>query len=241
MYFHSLQLLAIMILLVGCADDNSTVKKDAKTTSESSQVRPSSPSNDSSVQTIVFLGTSLTAGYGINESEAYPARIQQKLDSAGLPFTTLNAGVSGATSAEGLRRVDWLLRQEMDVLFIELGANDGLRGNDARQTIRDLKANLTGIIIKARAAHPDVSIIVAGMTLPPNFGREFIADFEAVFAEVATEQKVVFLPFLLKGVGGVPELNQNDGIHPTAEGQQIISQTVWEALLPVLQARLSAS
>jgi acyl-CoA thioesterase I len=180
---------------------------------------------------VLFLGTSLTAGYGLEVSEAYPARIQAKIDSVGLPYRVINAGVSGETSAGGLRRIDWLLRQPVAVLVLELGANDGLRGQD----VEAMRTNLQTIIDRTRAAHPDVRIVVAGMESPPNMGGTYTDAFRAVFPELARANDAVLIPFLLDGVAAVPELNQADGIHPTAEGQRLVAEIVWRYLEPVLR------
>jgi acyl-CoA thioesterase-1 len=181
---------------------------------------------------VLFLGTSLTAGNGLDESDAYPAVIQRKIDSLGLPYRAVNAGVSGETSAGGLRRVDWLLRQPVAVLVLELGANDGLRGQD----VTAMRANLQAIIDRTRAGHPDVRIVIAGMESPPNMGRAYTGAFRAVFPELARANGAVLIPFLLDGVAAVPELNQADGIHPTAEGQRKVAETVWRYLEPLLQS-----
>jgi acyl-CoA thioesterase-1 len=180
---------------------------------------------------VLFLGTSLTAGYGLDPEDAYPALIQAMIDSAGLPFRAVNAGVSGETSAGALRRIDWLLRQPIAVLVLESGANDGLRGRDPAR----MKENLRQIIERTRAAHPDARIAIAGMEAPPNLGEHYTFAFRAVFPELAREYDAVLIPFLLEGVAGVPELNQPDGIHPTAEGQGIVARTVWRYLEPVLR------
>ncbi|MDH4351835.1 MAG: arylesterase [Gemmatimonadota bacterium] len=183
------------------------------------------------VPAVVFLGTSLTAGYGLDEDQAYPALIQQRIDSLGLPFRVVNAGVSGETSAGGLRRIDWLLRQPVAVLVLELGANDGLRG----QEVEAMRANLQAIIERTREAHPNVAIVVAGMESPPNMGRAYTSAFRAVFPGIARANEATLIPFLLEDVAAVPELNQTDGIHPTAEGQRIVAETVWRYLGPVLE------
>ncbi len=180
---------------------------------------------------IAFLGTSLTAGYGLPAEEAYPALLQERIDRAGLAYRVVNAGVSGDTSAGGLRRLDWLLRLPLAVLVIELGANDMLRGLD----VPALRANLRGIADKTRTAHPGARLIVAGMRAAPNLGPDYGAAFEATFEEFARSQGAVRIPFLLEGVAADPALNQADGIHPTAEGQQIVAETVWQALAPLLQ------
>ena len=198
--------------------------------------RPPATEPQSAVQRILFLGTSLTAGYGIGADRAFPAIIQHKLDSAKLPFRVINAGLSGETSAGGLRRIDWTLQQPVDVLVLELGANDGLRGLSARQ----LEANLDSIITHTRARYPAAAVVVAGMRAPPNLGTQYTSAFSAVFDDIARKHDAVLIPFLLEGVAANADLNQADGIHPTRAGHERIAATVWSALLPVLQQRLSA-
>ncbi len=183
------------------------------------------------VPVVLFLGTSLTAGLGLSESQAYPALIQQKIDSAGLRFRVVNAGVSGETSAAGVRRMDWLLRQPVQVLVLELGANDALRGQDLDATRR----NLQEIIDRTRAAHPGVAMVIAGMQAPPNLGDRYTAAFRDMFPGLARRNQAALVPFLLEGVAGVPRLNQADGIHPTMEGQQIVAENVWRVLEPILK------
>jgi len=179
---------------------------------------------------VLFLGTSLTAGYGLSVDEAYPSLIQQKIDSAGLGFRVVNAGESGGTSAGGVRRIGWLLQQPVATLVLELGANDGLRGQD----VSNLKRNLQTIIDTTLATYPEAEIVIAGMEAPPNLGRPYTVEFRRVFQELARENNAVLIPFLLEGVAGVPELNQADGIHPTAAGQRLIAETVWHVLDPLL-------
>jgi acyl-CoA thioesterase I len=180
---------------------------------------------------VLFLGTSLTAGLGVDRSEAYPAVIQQLLDSAGIGLQVVNAGVSGETSAGGLRRIDALLSQPVRILVLELGANDGLRGLD----LDTLRANLQGIIDRTRAAHPDARIVIAGMQAPPNLGDRYTSEFRQVFEDVARENNAALVPFLLEGVGGHPELNQADGIHPTPEGHRLVAANVWAVLKGVAE------
>ena len=180
---------------------------------------------------VVFLGTSLTAGLGLVQREnTYVARVATLAESAGTPIRAINAGVSGETSAGGLRRVDWVLREEIDVLLLELGANDGLRGQDPLA----LSQNLTEIIQRTRNRHPKVRIILAGMEAPPNLGASYTDSFRSVFASVADQQNTLFIPFLLEGVAGVQDLNQDDRIHPNLEGHRRVAQNVWEILGPVL-------
>jgi acyl-CoA thioesterase-1 len=182
-------------------------------------------------RTVVFLGDSLTAGFGLPPTEAFPALIAEKIRAAGLPFQVENAGLSGDTSAGALRRVDWLLQRPIDVLVIGLGGNDGLRG----LPIKSLKANLQAIIDKVKAKNPAVKIVIAGMQLPPNLGADYAANFERVFSELAQENHAVLIPFLLEGVGGHRDLNQQDMIHPTAAGHRIIADLVWRTLEPILR------
>lgn len=193
---------------------------------------PASVASDS-MPVIVFLGNSLTAGYGLTVDEAYPALIQEKLDSAGYPYRVVNAGVSGETSAGGLRRVDWVLRQPAAVLVLALGANDALRGQDLDRT----RENLQAILDKTRARHPDAALVIAGMEAPPNLGPAYTESFRRLFIELAEENGAALIPFLLEGVAAVPELNQADGIHPTAEGQRILAENVWRVLEPVIRDR----
>lgn len=180
---------------------------------------------------ILFFGDSITAGYGLDEDQAFPSLIQQKIDSLGWNFKAVNAGLSGETSAGGLRRIDWMLRQDFSIFVLELGGNDGLRGIDLKST----KKNLKGIIEKVREKNPDAKIILAGMQVPPNLGPEYTAEFKQMYSEIAEEKNVTLIPFLLEKVGGNPELNQADGIHPTAKGHKIIAETVWKTLKPILQ------
>lgn len=182
------------------------------------------------LRTLVFFGDSLTAGYGIDPAEAFPALIQRKIDAAGKPWRVINAGLSGETTAGGRRRIDWILRQHVDLLVLELGGNDGLRGIPLTET----RANLQAMIDRIRAANPNVSIVLAGMQIPVNMGPDYTRDFSRIFPELAAENHLLLIPFLLEGVGGIPELNQADGIHPTVEGHRIVADNVWKALSPLL-------
>jgi acyl-CoA thioesterase I len=183
-------------------------------------------------RSVVFLGTSLTAGLGLEPEQAYPALIQRKIDSAGLAFQVVNAGVSGETSAGARRRVDWLLREPVAVLVLETGANDGLRGLPPDS----LRANIQAVFDRAKATSPPPKLVLVGMRLPPNYGRAYTERFHAVYPELARENGAELVPFLLDGVGGIPRLNQADGIHPSAEGQRVIAETVWKVLEPVLKS-----
>ena len=182
---------------------------------------------------VLFFGTSLTAGLGLEPEEAYPALVQRKIDSAGLGFRAVNAGVSGETSAAGLRRIDWLLQQPVAVLVLELGANDALRGQD----LVAAKRNLQEIIDRTRARYPGVRVVIAGMEAPPNLGTRYTSEFRRLFIDLARANGAALIPFLLEGVAGEAQLNQSDGIHPTAAGARIVADNVWEVLAPVLGAR----
>ena len=182
---------------------------------------------------VVFLGTSLTAGLGVDPESAYPALIQQKLDSAGLPYTAVNAGVSGETSAGALRRVDWVLREPAAVLVIETGANDGLRGLD----VDTLRANLQAIIDEANRQSPPPRIVLLGMRALPNYGLGYARRFRDVYPELAKANELSLVPFLLEDVAGRQSLNQADMIHPTPAGHRIMAETVWKVLEPVLQGK----
>lgn len=180
---------------------------------------------------VVFLGTSLTAGLGVDDpADRWPELLGEMADSAGYPIEVVNAGVSGDTSAGGLRRLEWLLADPVQVLIVELGANDGLRG----QSPEAMQENLTTIIGQTRKAWPDARIVLAGMEAPPNLGAEYTEAFRAVFPRVADATGAVLIPFLLEGVAGVAELNQADGIHPTPRGHRAIAHTVWPYLQPIL-------
>ena len=184
---------------------------------------------------VLFLGTSLTAGYGVGADHAFPALIQHMIDSTGLPFRVENAGLSGETSAGGLRRLDWSLQKPIEVLVLELGANDGLRGLSVDQ----MRANLDSIIMHTHARYPDADVLVAGMQAPPNLGPAYTTAFRKTFRDLARAHNAKLIPFLLEGVAGKPELNQEDGIHPNISGHAAVAQTVWRSLEPMLRARVS--
>jgi acyl-CoA thioesterase-1 len=181
---------------------------------------------------ILFLGDSITAGYGLDPDQAFPALIQDKIDAKSWNFKVVNAGQSGDTSAGGLNRLAWLLKNKVDVLILELGGNDGLRGLPPETT----KSNLQAIIERTKDKYPQVKVIVAGMKVPPNMGGDYGRKFEAVFVDVAKKNKALFIPFVLEGVGGSRELNLPDGVHPTAKGHEIVAANVWKALEPVLRS-----
>ncbi|MCB0322355.1 MAG: arylesterase [Bdellovibrionales bacterium] len=180
---------------------------------------------------ILFLGDSLTAGYGVAPEEAYPALLAQRIEQANLPFAVQNAGVSGDTTAGGLRRLSWLLRQPVAVLVLALGANDGLRGLNLTAT----EENLRAIIERAREKNPNIRIVLAGMLVPPNMGEEYAKQFRALYHRVAEKEQTALVPFLLESVAAEPGLNLADGIHPNPEGYKLVANNVWQHLEPVLR------
>jgi len=218
-------LLSFYLIISACGQQNNapesapaaTEKKDSIITIHSSK-------------TILFFGNSLTAGYGVDPSQAFPAIIQKKLDSFQLPFKAINAGVSGETTAGGLGRIDWILRQAPDVFVLELGGNDGLRGIPLTET----RKNLQAIINRVREKRPETKIILAGMMMPPNMGPQYTREFQSIYPDLAAANKIPLIPFLLEGVGGDPRLNQSDGIHPNPEGHRIVAENVWKVLKSIL-------
>ena len=216
-------LLFFSCLVISCSQNENTSAKEKMTKNDT--VSTSTPA-----RTIVFFGNSLTAGYGLDPSQAFPALIQHKIDSQKLSYRVVNAGVSGETSSGGNSRIDWILEQRVDVFVLELGANDGLRGIPITET----KANLQAIINKVKAKNPLAKIIIAGMQMPPNMGQQYTSDFRGIFSELAKKNNSVLIPFILDGVGGEANLNQQDGIHPTEEGHKIVAENVWRELRPLL-------
>lgn len=180
---------------------------------------------------LLFVGTSLTAGHGLEITESFPAIFQRKLDAAGLRYRVVNAGVSGETSAGALRRIDWLLRQPVAVLVLETGANDGLRGQDPEAT----RANIQAIFDRARRQDPPPTLALVAMEALPNYGADYTEEFRAIYPELAEANDALLIPFLLDGVAGDPELNLSDGIHPNAEGQVRVAENVWRSLESVLR------
>lgn len=225
--------LAILPVIFGCAgeDGNSAPPERA-----AAPVAPVSAAAETDAPAVLFLGTSLTAGMGVDPDSAYPALVQARIDSAGLPFRVVNAGSSGETSAGALRRLEWLLRQPFDVMVLETGANDMLRGTDPGST----RANLQRIVDRVRAERPEARIVLVGMMAPPNLGRAYAEEFRTLYPELAEENGILLVPFLLEGVGGVPEMNLPDGIHPNEAGHRRVAETVWRTLEPVLREEAEA-
>ena len=186
--------------------------------------------NNPAKKTILFFGNSLTAGYGLEPAEAFPVLIQHKIDLLGLEYTSVNAGVSGETSAGGNGRIEWILKSSVDVFVLELGANDGLRGIPITET----KKNLQAIIDKVKTKYPQAKLVLAGMQVPPNMGAKYSNEFRTMFVDLATQNNMSLIPFLLEGVGGVKSLNQQDGIHPNVEGAKIVANNVWQVLEGVM-------
>lgn len=217
-----------LLLFTSCGEASkkeTDAEAEAETTTETESTE--------GTKTILFFGDSLTAAMGLDPAEGFPAEIQEKIDSLGLGYEVVNAGLSGETSAGGRSRINWILNQEVDVFVLELGANDGLRGIPVEET----RQNLQAIIDIVREKNPNVEIILAGMQVPPNLGPEYTEGFQAIFPELARKNDLHLIPFLLEGVAGDPELNQQDGIHPTAEGYEIVAENVWQVLGPVLTGK----
>ena len=216
---------------------DSSVQQSNKEESSDTEATEAGDNQDNASATeeekvILFFGNSLTAGYGLEQEEGFPALIQDKLDSLGLDYKVVNAGLSGETTASGDSRLEWVLeRQPVDIFVLELGANDGLRGIPTEETNR----NLRSMIKKVKEANPEAKIILAGMMVPPNMGPEYAERFQQLYPTIAKEEDVMLIPFLLEDVAGETELNQSDGIHPTAEGQKIVAENVWEVLQEALE------
>jgi len=217
---------AVLLFFFSCNNNEKSSAVDSNKTKR--------PTNDSAVEVkkkmIVFFGNSLTAGYGLSPSQAFPAVIQKKIDSLGLPYQVINAGVSGETSSGGKTRIDWILKQPVDIFVLELGANDGLRGIPLSAT----RKNLQDIVDKVIAKNPNTKLLFAGMQIPPNMGQTYTTEFRNIYTELAEKNKMILVPFLLEGVGGEPKFNQEDGIHPTAEGHRIVAENLWRSLQKML-------
>ncbi|GAA5032629.1 hypothetical protein GCM10011506_23430 [Marivirga lumbricoides] len=223
-------LIPVLLLSIACSSEKKNSKDNIQATATEKQ--DAQPSRETpSEQNIIFFGNSLTAGYGVDPSEAFAGLIQERIDSLDYDYNVINAGVSGETTATGLSRVEWVIkRQPVDVFVLELGGNDGLRGINPKET----KKNLIAIIEKVRGIHPEVEILLAGMMIPPNMGEDYANEFKKIYAEIAETKNVKLIPFLLKDVGGIADLNLPDGIHPTPAGHKIVAETVWEYLKPLL-------
>ena len=230
MKFLYLPLAALFgLALTACNSNTATEKPAATAAPAATTATPPAAAK----KRLLFFGNSLTAGYGVEPEQAFAGLIGQKIDSLGLPYEVINAGLSGETTAGGRSRVGWILKQPVDIFVLELGGNDGLRGLPLTAT-RD---NLQGIIDTVRRRSPGAQIVLAGMQIPPNLGQTYADGFKAIYQEIAAKNKLVLIPFLLQGVGGDRTLNQADGIHPTPAGHRIVARTVWGVLEPLLQKK----
>jgi acyl-CoA thioesterase-1 len=213
----------------GAARDTTSTTKPASPSGNPGAADSVPPARDAQ-RTLLFLGTSLTAGLGLDPDSAFPQQIQRKIDANRLPYQVVNAGVSGETSAGLLRRLDWVLRQPAAVIVVETGANDGLRGLPVSAT----RATIAQVLSRIRQEQPTASVALVQMEAPPNLGQEYTSEFSAMFAELAREHGATLMPFLLEGVAGEARLNQGDGIHPNNDGERIVADNVWRALQPLL-------
>ncbi|WP_111709520.1 arylesterase [Lutibacter citreus] len=219
---------SFFLLFLACGSDASKKEKNTETT----PIETEANTTNSATKTILCFGDSLTAGYGLNDvNDGFPALIQTKIDSLSLGYTVINSGVSGETTAGGKSRINWILNnQKIDVFVLELGANDGLRGVPLKETRENLQAIIDAVLEK----NSDTKIILAGMQLPPNMGKDYTTKFKTIFPELAKKNQLHLIPFLLKDVAGIPTLNQADGIHPTVKGQKIVAKNVWAVLKEVI-------
>lgn len=217
----------VLILSTSCGEKDN---KKATISVDNIEANDSLQTKTTKDKVILCFGNSITAGLGLNIEEAFPAVIQSKLDALNLPYQVVNAGLSGETTASGKSRVSWVLNQKVDIFVLELGANDGLRGIPLSET----KSNLQSIIDLVLEKNPDAKIVLAGMEIPPNMGPEYTSEFRNIFKELAELNKLKLIPFLLNDVAGNPELNQDDGIHPTIEGHKIVAENVWVVLKDLL-------
>lgn len=223
----------VLVAFFSCGEDpkSTTEKQVTKAPTETSEMpKPKPVTATNNKKNIIFFGNSLTAAYGLDPSQGFVGLIKERIDSLGLNYNVVNAGLSGETSAGGNSRIDWILRQQIDVFVLELGANDGLRGTSTDETYK----NLTAIIQKVKDKYPEVKIVICAMEALPNMGAQFTADFRNIFANLAKENNATLIPFFLSNVGGIPELNQADGIHPTAKGHQIVTENIWAVLKEVI-------
>ena len=223
--------ISFLLIILSCGSDTS---KKEKTTEKPPIESESNIKEKSATKTILFFGNSLTAGFGLDDiNDAFPAIIQTKIDSLSLAYTVINSGLSGETTASGKNRINWVLNQKVDVFILELGANDGLRGVPLKETRKNLQIIIDAVLEK----NATTKIILAGMQLPPNMGQDYITEFKTIFPELAKINELYLIPFLLKDVGGIPTLNQADGIHPTVEGQKILAKNVWAILEPIINLK----
>ena len=220
--------MSLLVAVSACGQAAQTDSRAAGETRASTDAAAPAPGSD---RTILFIGTSLTAGLGLEPEQSYPALIQERINSAELSYRVVNAGVSGETSAGALGRLAWLLRQPMDIVVIETGANDGLRA----LSVNTMRANIDSIITRVKKAHPAARIVLVGMEAPTNLGVRYTVRFREVYPDLADEHDVTLVPFLLDGVAAQPALNQGDGVHPNEAGARILADNVWKVLRPLLR------
>ncbi len=221
-----------LVLILGCGGGESKKTTPEETVTEPTETSQLTEDSRNSAGTILCFGDSITAGYGLeNSNDAFPGVLQQKIDSLNLNYVVVNSGLSGETTAGGKSRIGWVLNQNIDVFILELGANDGLRGIPLSETLD----NLQSIINTVEEKSPNTKIILAGMQLPPNMGQDYTTEFRELYVQIAEANNLSLIPFILKNVAGIAALNQKDGIHPTAEGHKIVAHTVWEVLKPMLK------
>ena len=227
-------LMLSLLIVTSCGNSPSQTEHASTTTESSSVERTNSVQTDMSARDqrrlILFFGDSLTAGYGLDEDESFPSLIQDRIDSLGLPYQVINAGLSGETTAGGKNRIGWVLNQEPAIFILELGANDMLRGLDLNETSKNLEA----IIETVQSEYPDTKLVIAGMQAPPNMGKDYTSEFAKIFSELAIKYEAALIPFLLKDVAGIESLNLGDGKHPNASGQKIVMENVWSIISPLL-------
>jgi acyl-CoA thioesterase-1 len=227
------KLLKFCYILIAFVFLSSCVDKKNETATQNPEANPQAEQlATTSTKTILCFGDSITAGYGLEDiNDAYPALLQQKIDSLGLNYTVINSGLSGETTAGGESRINWILNQDIAIFILELGGNDGLRGIPLSET----RSNLQAIINAVQEKNSKTTIILTGMELPPNMGQDYTSEFRTIYSELAEQNQLEFIPFILKDVGGFKDLNQSDGIHPTVEGHKIVANTVWDTLEPLIQ------
>jgi len=230
MYKSKYVLTVILMIIISLACQNTQQKAGSEVEKTDENVSTLEKAVTTEKETILCFGNSLTAGYGIDENQAWPYLMQQRIDSLGLKYTVVNAGLSGETTAGGLGRIDWVLNQPVDYFILELGANDMLRGLDVKATYDNLK----GILDKVKAKNSDIKIIIAGILSPPNMGRDYEESFNKIFPDLTKTYNATRIPFFLEGVAGIDSLNLGDGKHPNAKGQKIVLENVWKSFISLI-------
>jgi len=237
---HNYLRIALIVFIYTCISactqsDEQSQSQAVQTEETTATISEPSDATSQNEQHILFFGDSITAGYGLDVEQAFPALVQEKITAENLPFRVTNGGLSGETSSGGLNRIDWLLNQPVDIFILELGGNDGLRGVPLDLTA----SNLQSILDRVKEKNPEASLVVAGMQIPPNLGPDYTNQFKNLFPTLAENNSATLIPFILDGVAGIESLNLPDGIHPTAEGHSIVAETVWNTLLPIMEGRVA--